>query len=62
MVTLDKLDDDDEDLDVDNLYWDEYQREVAHWDHGSLAKVTESVCAKGRAVPPMTMASALPTQ
>ena len=36
-VTLEKLDEDDEDLDVSGLTWDEYNG-IAHWDHNSLAK------------------------
>lgn len=36
-VTLEKLDEDDEDLDVSGLTWDEYNG-IAHWDHQELAK------------------------
>ena len=37
VVRLDKLDEDDEDLDVSGLMWDE-DNGVAHWDDMSLAK------------------------
>ena len=47
MVTLDKLDDDDEDLDVDNLYWDSTNG-IAHWDHQSLAKSYRVRLCKGK--------------
>lgn len=36
-VTLEKLDEDDEDMDVSGLTWDEFNG-IAHWDHLALAK------------------------
>lgn len=36
-VTLDKLDEEDEDLDVSGLTWDE-DNGIAHWDHHDMAK------------------------
>ena len=37
VVTLEKLDKDDEDLDIDGLSWDA-DNGIANWDHQSLAK------------------------
>lgn len=46
-VTLEKLDEDDEDLDVDGLIWDE-DNGIAHWDHLDLAKTYKvRLCRRG---------------
>lgn len=38
VVTLDKLDEEDEDLEVSGLIWDE-DNAIAHWDHNGIAKI-----------------------
>ena len=47
VVTLEKLDDDDEDLDVGDLYWDTANG-IAHWNHQSLAKSYKVRLCKGK--------------
>ena len=37
VVTLDKLDEEDEDLEVSGLIWDE-DNAIAHWDQNGIAK------------------------
>ncbi len=54
VVTLEKLDKDDEDLDIDGLSWDA-DNGIANWDHQSLAK-NYKVRLCRREVLPMTMA------
>ena len=55
VVTLEKLDKDDEDLDIDGLSWDA-DNGIANWDHRVLQRITKYVCAEEREVLPMTMA------
>ena len=47
VVTLEKLDDDEEDLDVGDLYWDTANG-IAHWNQQSLAKSYKVRLCKGK--------------
>lgn len=47
VVKLEKLDEDDEDLDVNGLMWDE-DNGIAHWDHKDLARIYKvRLCRRG---------------
>lgn len=47
VVTLDKLDDEDEDLDVSGLIWDE-DNAIAHWDQNGIAKKYKVRLCRGK--------------
>ena len=49
-VTLEKLDEDDEDLDVSGLTWDEYNG-IAHWTIRSWLRTTKCGCAVMAIIP-----------
>lgn len=55
VVTLDKLDEEDEDLEVSELIWDE-DNAIAHWDQNGIAKNIRCVCAGAGEEAPRRMA------